>query len=368
MKLWTLAQLARLPEAHAVQKHFDRINYRVLRWVWRFSVLLAVGFFVANSVDGELWGLGSSAVWLFALGAMYFARRSAFYESRFPRILPGFLLLSSLAMIVSAPDPEFRQVLPIAMLPMLLLCFRLPVAYCLALAAAFVFSAIVMGLTGFGPDLGPGETFVLPILTNSMFAAAGLVLTRQARRAFLEEWTGLASSAKERERMSDELADARKIQLSMLPGSAPAVDWLTIASASTPASEVGGDFYDHFVLDDGTVAIAIGDVAGHGVGSGLVLAGIKSGLHLLREELGRPLTVLERLNRLASEWLQWRMLVTLMIAIVDPRAQTVRVAAAGHAPVLVVSVDGSSRRVGRHALPLGTKLIPAWDEESSMLH
>ena len=53
MKLWTLEQLSQLPEARAVQKHFDRLNYRVLRWAWRISVLVAFGFFIASSVDGD---------------------------------------------------------------------------------------------------------------------------------------------------------------------------------------------------------------------------------------------------------------------------------------------------------------------------
>jgi sigma-B regulation protein RsbU (phosphoserine phosphatase) len=77
--------------------------------------------------------------------------------------------------------------------------------------------------------------------------------------------------------------------------------------------------------------------------------------------------VLDRLNRLASEWLQWRMLVTLSLAIVDPKSRTVRVASAGHAPLLVVSTDGTSRRVGRAALPLGTKLAPTWTEDRATL-
>jgi len=367
MKLWTLEQLAGLPQERAVQKHFDRLNYRVLRWFWRFSIPVAFGFFIANSVDGDLPGLAAATLWLAALVAMYFTRNSALYEEYFPAIVPGFILLTGGAMVGAAPDPEFRRILPMALLPMMLLVFRLPARRCLAVSGVFVATAMILGLAGPGRDVTEGEAIFAPLFVNSMYAALSLFLTRQARRAFLEEWTGLAMREQERARMSDELADARKIQLSMLPLAAPAVDWLTIASASTPASEVGGDFYDHFLLDDGTVAIAIGDVAGHGVGSALVLAGIKSGLHLLREELGRPVAVLERLNRLASEWLQWRMLVTLMLAIVDPQRRTVRVAAAGHAPIIIVPREGASRRIGRPALPLGTKLVGTWEEESATL-
>lgn len=367
MKLWTLDQLARLPQEQAVQKHFDRLNYRVIRWAWRLSVPIAVGFFVAHSVDGDLLRFAGSIGWLALLAAMFFFRRHAACEAHFPKIVPAFLLASTLAMMVGSPDGEFRRIVPLSLAPLVALYFRMPLRHHLGVAAGFVAMGVAAGLLAPKGEVELGEAIALPLFLNAIFVAFAIFLSRQARRAFLEEWTGLALREKERERMSDELADARKIQLAMLPASTPAVEWLSIASASTPASEVGGDFYDHFLLDDGTVAIAIGDVAGHGVGSGLVLAGIKSGLHLLREELSSPVVVLERLNRLASEWLQWRMLVTLLIVVVDPRSRSVRAASAGHAPLLIVGTDGTTRRVGAGALPLGTKLGPVWREETAPL-
>lgn len=367
MRLWTLEQLSQLPEERAVQKHFDRLNYRVLRWAWRLSVLAAFGFFVASSVDGDFLRWGTATAWMAALFAMYVFRTHARYEEHFAEIVAGFLIMTAAALVVSSPDPEFRRILPTALMPLTLLYFRLPRRYILGVAGAFAAMAITVGLTSPEQGVDGGESIFPPLAINAIFAGASLFLSRQARRSFLEEWTGLASRERERERMSDELADARKIQLAMLPGAAPAVGWLTIASASLPASEVGGDFYDHFLLPDGSVALAIGDVAGHGVGSGLVLAGIKSGLHLLREELRNPVAVLDRLNRLASEWLQWRMLVTLMIAVVDPVKRSVRVAIAGHAPLIIVSTGGTARRVGSPALPLGTKLAPSWQETAAEL-
>ena len=367
MRLWTLDQLALLPEERAVRKHFDRMNYRVLRWAWRISVLAAFGFFVATSVDGDLLRLGAAAAWMGILFAMYVFRSHSLYETYFAEIVSGFLLMTAGAMIVVSPDPEFRQILPTALMPLALLYFRLPTRYCLAVATGYVAMAITVGLTLSGEGFDGAEIVFVPMVVNALFAGASIFLSRQARRAFLVEWTGLASRERERSRMSDELADARKIQLAMLPGASPDVTWLTIASASLPASEVGGDFYDHFLLPDGSVALAIGDVAGHGVGSGLVLAGIKSGLHLLRDELRKPVAVLDRLNRLASEWLQWRMLVTLMLAVVDPVTRSVRVAAAGHAPLMVIAKDGATRRVGAPALPLGTKLVPSWQENEVRL-
>ncbi|MGK2855891.1 MAG: PP2C family protein-serine/threonine phosphatase, partial [Thermoanaerobaculia bacterium] len=313
MKLWTLEQLSQLPEARAVQKHFDRLNYRALRWAWLFSAFTAFGFLIANSVAGDFLRCGATFAWMGVLFAVYAFRAHPLFEEHFARIVTGFLLVTAGAMVAVTPDPEARAVFPAALMPMALLFFRLHARQVVTVAGGFVAIAIAAGLTSGGEGFEIGESVVLPLVVNSTFAGMSLFLARQARRAFLDEWIGLASRERERERMSDELADARKIQLAMLPGAAPNVGWLSIASASLPASEVGGDFYDHFVLPDGSIALTIGDVAGHGVGSGLVLAGIKSGLHLLRDELREPVRVLDRLNRLASEWLQWRMLVTQQV-------------------------------------------------------
>ena len=82
----------------------------------------------------------------------------------------------------------------------------------------------------------------------------------------------------ERERQRVELETARRIQSSILPELPPRLAGVDIAHAYLPASEVGGDFYDVLALEDGRLAVAVGDVAGHGVSSGLVMSMAKSAL------------------------------------------------------------------------------------------
>ena len=118
--------------------------------------------------------------------------------------------------------------------------------------------------------------------------------------------------------MREELADARRIQLSMLPEAPPRLGWLDLSGSSLPASEVGGDFYDYLPLDDGRCVVVIGDVAGHGVTSGLVLATLKAGLHLLRSDLTSPVVVFDRLDRMVCDTVRWRVIVTLLVAVFDP--------------------------------------------------
>lgn len=80
----------------------------------------------------------------------------------------------------------------------------------------------------------------------------------------------------ENARKSIELEEARKIQLSMLPHCLPDLKGLDICFDMRTASEVGGDYYDYLMTDEGELIIAIGDATGHGMRAGLMVSIIKS--------------------------------------------------------------------------------------------
>jgi sigma-B regulation protein RsbU (phosphoserine phosphatase) len=179
-------------------------------------------------------------------------------------------------------------------------------------------------------------------------------LTSRRERRFLTRWRAEAGRHRERVRMKRELEYARQIQLSMLPRAAPDVGWLDIAALSLPATEVGGDYYDYFELDDSRLAVVLGDVTGHGVASGLVLSGVRSSLNLLHEDLDHPRKVLERVNSMLKRTSTPRMLMTLVLAVLDRRERSMAVATAGHPPVLVLRAEtGIVEEVGRGSFPLG---------------
>ena len=117
--------------------------------------------------------------------------------------------------------------------------------------------------------------------------------------------------------MREELEDARAIQLAMLPSSAPEVGWLELQGMSLPATEVGGDYYDFLKIDEDRIAVVVGDVAGHGVASGLLLSGVRAGLHLLRADLVHPHAVVERLNLLVRDSGVSRLFMSLVVALFD---------------------------------------------------
>jgi serine phosphatase RsbU (regulator of sigma subunit) len=80
----------------------------------------------------------------------------------------------------------------------------------------------------------------------------------------------------ENERRAKELEEARQLQLSMLPKKLPQIPNLEIAAYMKPASEVGGDYYDFYTGEDGTLTVAVGDATGHGLKAGSVVTATKS--------------------------------------------------------------------------------------------
>ena len=80
----------------------------------------------------------------------------------------------------------------------------------------------------------------------------------------------------ENTRKTEELEEARKLQMSMLPQDVPQLPNLEVAFKMQPATEVGGDYYDYNLTEDERLTLAIGDATGHGMNAGLVVSAVKS--------------------------------------------------------------------------------------------
>ncbi len=77
-------------------------------------------------------------------------------------------------------------------------------------------------------------------------------------------------------RKAEELNEARKLQLSLLPKELPRLSTVQMAAHMETATEVGGDYYDVIEAQDGTVTLAIGDATGHGLQAGMMATAVKS--------------------------------------------------------------------------------------------
>ncbi|HXU30573.1 MAG TPA: PP2C family protein-serine/threonine phosphatase [Thermoanaerobaculia bacterium] len=159
----------------------------------------------------------------------------------------------------------------------------------------------------------------------------------------------------ERERQRVELETARGIQSSILPDLPPRLGGFDIAHTYLPASEVGGDFYDVLALEDGRVAVAIGDVAGHGVSSGLVMSMAKSALAVQVTFDPAIEAVFATLNRTVFQSARRRLLTTLCYALIDPIRREVHYASAGHLYPYLVSKNGRVEPLESIAYPLGVR-------------
>jgi len=159
----------------------------------------------------------------------------------------------------------------------------------------------------------------------------------------------------ERERQRVELETARRIQSSILPDLPLRLAGVDIAHAYLPASEVGGDFYDVLALEDGRVAIAVGDVAGHGVSSGLIMAMAKSALAVQVTFNPDVAAVFNTLNRTVYQTARKRLLATLCYALLDPRQLELVFASAGHLFPYRINAAGRVEALESVAYPLGVR-------------
>jgi serine phosphatase RsbU (regulator of sigma subunit) len=353
MKPALLDDLVLLPEGEALQRHFDAGNWRVFRWVLPFTLILSL-MGVAGTLDDAkplafILYLADIALTI----AVFGSRKEPWFEKHYRRIQTAYLALQMVAWSPATFNIEGRQPHAAGLLRFILLFLRLrPGDALLLYGGCWIVQCLPISVLGLGgrDDFDAGGTVLTVLLL-----AANLAWTRLAKRRFLVQWRREQHKARERLRMRDEIAYARKIQLSMLPQGSPALDWLDLAAVSTPATEVGGDYYDYFRLSPSRVALVIGDVSGHGLASGLLLSGVRSCLYLLEDQLASPVRVLERLSPMVRRTTNRRMYITLLIAVLDREAGTLSVASAGHVPVLrrAAGADGFDE-VGRGAPPLGT--------------
>lgn len=143
-------------------------------------------------------------------------------------------------------------------------------------------------------ELGAEDYLPKPFNSILLKARIGASLEKKWLRDQQEAYT--LQLDRENRRKSDELEQARQIQLSMLPTAPPELPHLEIAALQKTASEVGGDYYDFFPQPNGNLYVAIGDATGHGVGSGLMVAMTKASL-LATSETGIT-TLLDKINNI----------------------------------------------------------------------
>jgi len=243
----------------------------------------------------------------------------------------------------------------------------------------YVFGALISGLT-FSMILFPSVrrffwlTFPLSFLFGGYIGSTSVMNTR-AMSAF--DWLSFAlalttliligvsgsmwnyvirSVVEEKSKVDAEIDLAQSIQKDFLPTLNIQNEVVEVYGKSEFATEVGGDYFDAFWLGDGRLIVAVGDVSGHNVAAGLLMAITKAAF---RAEL-RHFTTLENLmgelNNDICDNSRPKMFVSFACLLLDFRKQTLTVANAGHLPILFhQNRSGDVRLLKPKAIALGLR-------------
>jgi len=213
----------------------------------------------------------------------------------------------------------------------------------------------------YAPPGGPPRPIGVINLTDRLGADAFTAGDRKLVAAIANqigaaiENSRLVERERGQQRVQRELELAHDLQLKLLPSPLVIGAKADVAARCQPADSVGGDFYNLLRLHDERIGVMIGDVSTHGFGAALImaLAMAASGIHA--ESAEAPTEVLRRLEEsLAEELARTEMYLTLFYAVVDPAAERLVYANAGHPHAFLVSADdGSWNRLEATRPPLG---------------
>ncbi len=157
-------------------------------------------------------------------------------------------------------------------------------------------------------------------------------------------------------RLQTEMELARRVQVSLLPKSPPLLPGLDIWAGSTPASQVGGDFYDFISRPGESVNFVVGDISGKGMPAALLMSMTRT---LIRTETNAlststPEMVIRRTNsELYNDFTELVMFSTVFMAQYDASKPGLVYANAGHSPVIYCPRKGSARLMKADGVPIG---------------
>jgi hypothetical protein len=150
---------------------------------------------------------------------------------------------------------------------------------------------------------------------------------------------------------------ARELQHSLLAVDPPADPRYGVGAIYRPGVEmleVGGDWYDVFLVEPGVLALVVGDVVGRGLGAASAMGQLRSAVRAVAGPGVGPARLLERLDRFVEQ-VEAAALATLAYAELDLATGVVRYACAGHPPPVLLPASGHGQLVwGGRSTPLGT--------------
>jgi sigma-B regulation protein RsbU (phosphoserine phosphatase) len=216
----------------------------------------------------------------------------------------------------------------------------------------------------------------IPVKSSDQLAQLALsfnTMTASIERLVLEQ--------KEKQRLENELAIAQEVQAQLFPRQISQLESLEVHGFCRPARTVSGDYYDFLAVNSDNMILAAGDVSGKGISAALLMATIHSavraysieGIPVLREPIAvgaaagsgmmlasglegvelSPGTLLSLLNHQLYESTPQEKYATLFLGVYDAQSRKITYSNGGHLPPILISPDGSLRRLDQGGTVVG---------------
>jgi serine phosphatase RsbU (regulator of sigma subunit) len=219
--------------------------------------------------------------------------------------------------------------------------------YLIALAIAFVLvgsiARNVNRMTRAADEIARGN-FAVRVQTKSRDQIGDLARSFDGMAASIER---LLVETAEKKRLEGEIATARTIQQKLLPPPEASLPGIQLLAHFEPVEDIGGDYYDYLSMPDGRTAVAIGDVSGHGLPTGLLAAMAKAALTTQIESGLSGSALFVRLNDLIHRSTDSRNYMTLSLIAHNRATREIELTNAGQLGPYRISAGG----VGSLALP-----------------
>ena len=208
-----------------------------------------------------------------------------------------------------------------------------------------------------------GSAAVLPLATPGEILGTLTLLSLDPARPIERETVDVAMTvaaqaalAIDNARLYQQQKDfSETMQRSLLPSALPEVGGIEVGHVYQSAArvDVGGDVYDFLTLDDGRLAVVLGDVTGKGIQAAADMAMAKFSFRALARMHPEPEDFLAAVNEVVVDEIETGKFITMIYVLFDPESGAVASASAGHPAARLVSSDGRVGELGGRGLALG---------------